>query len=93
MIAPGARLRVERLPLAQLVVTMHEPRHPARLLSYYQRLAGSQDDVLIHVQPLPGGVYGILDGHHRFLASVLAGRVDILAVIVDERQAGANGDQ
>ena len=30
------------------------------------------------------GMYQLLDGHHRYLASVLAGRSDILALLIEE---------
>lgn len=88
MIAPGAHISVQRLPLSRIVVTMCERRSMPRLESYRDRLVRQpHHDVLIHVQPLGHGYYGILDGHHRYLASVAAGRLDVLAVIVDETAA------
>lgn len=85
MIAPGTRFRVARLPLARIVCTMVERRYPGRVRRYAKMLTERPDeDVLINVQPLPGGYYGVLDGHHRFIASLLSGRADVLALVVTE---------
>lgn len=88
MIVQGTQFRVERVPLSRIVVTMQERRYPARVQEYYERLTDpqhAQDDVLLHLSPLPdAGYYTPLDGHHRLLALLMAGRRDTLALIIIE---------
>ena len=85
MIIPGTRFRVERVPLSRIVFRMTERRYPERVMEYYRRLVERPEhDVIVHLEPLPDGYYAPLDGHHRTLASVLAGRSDVLALVIIE---------
>jgi hypothetical protein len=85
MITPGTQIRLALVPIERIVVTEHQPRFRERVLHYYRLL---QDPA--HAHEYPGfvtlrrtvrGQLTILDGHHRYLAHVMAGRTHILALI------------
>jgi hypothetical protein len=91
MIAPGTRITIVVVPLEQIVVTEHQRRYPeqawryARLLddpTYADHFAG-----IVSLAPTGGydaqgePIYTLLDGHHRYVASILAGRAHLLAAI------------
>jgi hypothetical protein len=91
MIGPQTRLRLARVPLARIVVTECQPRYPERALHYVALLRDES-----HVAAYAGVVslafqdvtfqdglplYTLLDGHHRFVAAILAGRSELLALI------------
>lgn len=87
-------LPVRRVALEQLVVTEKQPRYPERILHYWRLLTAAENrdnDVgPITVAPCPHGNDGdagrfeIRDGHHRYYASLMAGRTSILALILIE---------
>jgi ParB-like chromosome segregation protein Spo0J len=87
MIHASFRFRIARIPLAQIVITEVEPRYAARMQHYAQLLRDTPDkDVMlalsIQAQTSDGTVYyNVLDGHHRFLGSLLAGRKEVLGLI------------
>ena len=90
MIAPGtycAKPRRLALPLVRLSPDHDpEPIYPERVAHYRELLdAHPEHDIgIIMVTPDPRapGLYTILDGRHRYLASRAAQRADILAVIL-----------
>jgi len=90
MIKAGAKLSIQRIPLECLQVKMYESRHVERLLSYISAVRQHpQSDILLHVAPsnTHPGMYCILDGYHRFCASIMAGRKDALCVVIEEEAA------
>lgn len=85
MIAADAVLTAAWLPLDRLVVRQVEPRNPDRVAFYHDLLArhpGAHCGPPITVAPLGDGYYEILDGHHRFLAHIIAGRDRAPAVVI-----------
>lgn len=101
MITPGTRFEGPvRIPLDHLTVAFQADYYPEAVARYYERLtdpANPHDDVLIHVTPVgtihaPEGllpVYRVIDGRHRYIASLLAGRRDVLALVIHEPSANA----
>lgn len=50
-------------------------------------LKGSTEDhEPITVRPLPDGSWRLIDGRHRFVASIIAGRPDVLAALDPEHE-------
>ena len=91
MIASDAQLSIRRLPLSCLVVTETASCWPGKFMTYLGLLQDNPDqdvDTLI-VAPLPKypGLFVVCNGKHRFAASIMAGRSDVLAVVVEEPKA------
>lgn len=88
MISPHAKLSIETLPLECLQCKEVQPRYLERLLLYVQKMREAPDDYagVIHVTPsnTHPGMFCILDGTHRYVASILTGRKDALCLIVEE---------
>lgn len=88
MIAVGASLTIARLPLSVLVVQESVSCFPAKFQIYLGLLTNHPDQDVdpIIVKPLDGhpGLYGIQNGKHRLAASIIAGRKDVLAIIVED---------
>ena len=88
MIAQGARVHIERIPLARLLVQEVKPRYVSMVLLYVEQLLmRPHDDAgLIRVFPSKAhpGLFVIDDGHHKFCASIIAGRTDALCVVIEE---------
>ncbi len=86
MIAPDAALTAAWLPLNCIVVEQHEPRDLARVAFYLDLMQTSTAHAgpPIAVRPLDSARYAVLDGHHRYVAHILAGRERVPCVIVDE---------
>lgn len=99
MIVPGTRFAVAEVPIERIVVTeTGQPRYPDRVNHYVRLLSdpAHQDDFagLVHLAPygmhakdrgaMPRRMYTLLDGHHRFIASVISGRKTVLALILVE---------
>jgi hypothetical protein len=87
MIKSGAQLTIARIPLSQLqVLELTEwtcfPEKFALYLKLLQDNPHLDVDPLI-VQPNPDfpGMYAIINGKHRFTASIVAGRKDALCVV------------
>lgn len=91
MIEPGTTWEGPlRIPLDRIIVTQHERRYPERILHYWRLLidpANAQKDVGPPLILAPYGVdargdlWTIVDGHHRYYASIMAQRRDLLALI------------
>lgn len=88
MIVAGTRLRIRRVPLERIVVSEHQVRYPDRVLHYVRLLSdpahAQSDPGLVALAPIGRGLYTLLDGHHRYVAAILTGRCDLLAVIHTE---------
>lgn len=93
MIKRDATLTITRIPIEQLHVYEHQRRYRGQLDRYLELLEHNEvDDLgLIHVKPRDAG-FEILDGHHRYCALVLSGRVDALCLVIDESGKGAACD-
>lgn len=91
MIIPDTRFALARVPIDHIIITEFQPRYPDRLMHYYRLLRDPQNannyPGFVHLkvcEPVGSGLYNIIDGHHRYLASVLAGRDHVLALILAE---------
>lgn len=86
MITRDSSLALARIPLARITVTEHQPRFPDRVLHYVALMrAHPEDDAgVVSLKPRGdgSGYYELLDGHHRYCAAILCGRVDLLALII-----------
>lgn len=88
MIAPDAKLSIRRIPLECIQVKMRERRYVERIQSYVAAMSKHpESDVLLNVTPSDThpGMYCVLDGHHRLLASLVMGRTDALCVVIEEK--------
>ncbi len=91
MIKYNSRFRMALVPIAQIVVSECQSRYPDRALHYHRLLTEHEDDYCGPVALTPHWEsehiaystyrYDLLDGHHRYVAHVLAGRERILALI------------
>jgi hypothetical protein len=87
VIRPATRFRIARVPLAQIVITTVEPRYQKRMSEYAKRLTDAPDEDVLIALGIAGvttaglPLYYVQDGRHRFLASLLAGRPDVLGLI------------
>jgi ParB-like chromosome segregation protein Spo0J len=86
MISVSANLSTARLPLNRIVVREMEPRELGRIAALVHLMEASGEDIdpLITVRPLDDGYYEVENGHHRFIAYLVAGRAAIPCVIVRE---------
>jgi hypothetical protein len=74
------RVRVEHL---RLPANVSAGMNFLRLAALAYRLRGTTDEVEgpIHVRQEDDGGYRVVDGRHRFLAAVIAGRPDVLCAM------------
>lgn len=88
MIKAHSRLRVQRLSLSVLHVTECQRRYAGRLMHYIDLMRWHPDDDpgVVSVQPSKHfpGMYELLDGHHRYCAALMTGRIDLLCLIIEE---------
>lgn len=89
MIIPQTQFELALVPIERIVLTEHQPRYPEQVLHYVALLSEPQNadkhPGLIHLMSCPDGAhYTILDGHHRFFACAMAGRSEVLALILTE---------
>jgi hypothetical protein len=92
VIKRGAQLTVARVPICQMRITEYQKRYPDRLTHYLGLLEQNATDDLgvIYLKPFDSGGYEVLDGHHRYVAYVMSGRPDALALIIDESECEEN---
>lgn len=92
MIKADAQLTIKRIPLECIQVKEYQERYPNRLLHYIQLLKDHPDEYagLLYVTPSDThpGMYALLDGHHKYCASIMTGRTDALCVIEDDTDEG-----
>lgn len=86
MIKSHATFEVRRIPLSEITICESQERYPERVMHYVRLLREHPDcdTGFISVHPTPDGRYALDDGHHRLCAHIMAGRSEILAVIVTE---------
>jgi hypothetical protein len=88
MISANARLTIQRIPLSQIIVVEYQERYPEKLLLYMKKLREYPDQYagLLFVTPsnVYPKMYALLDGHHKFCASIMVGREDALCVVIEE---------
>lgn len=94
MISAEAKLTIKRLPLDHIQVKEWQARYLDRLHHYIDLMSACPKLYagLLSVTPsnTHPGMYALLDGHHRFLASILCGRKDAMCVVIEEpEQEGA----
>ena len=93
MIRADAKLTIRRIPLASLQIKgeYEEPLSPERVMFYYHKLIEhpEMDAGLLFTVPSDShsGMFCVLDGRHRYLASILAGRKDTPCVVNEEAQS------
>lgn len=91
MIKPDARLSIRSLPLSHIQVTEYQERYPVRLAHYMQLLKAHPGEYagLLSVQPSKShpGMFELLDGHTRYVASIMMGKPDALCVVIEEEPA------
>jgi hypothetical protein len=91
MIPADARLSIQILSLSQILVWEVQERYVNRVLHYIQLLKEHPGEYARVVSVSPSvdypGLYERLDGHHRFAASLLTGRKDILALVIAARRS------
>jgi hypothetical protein len=60
---------------------------PYKLMAFTRQFRGTNEDrEPIVIAPIPGTeFFRISDGRHRFIASVMAGRKDVLAIIEEPK--------
>jgi hypothetical protein len=75
------RIPVDRLLLKPAVTVGMSPWVLHSLAHRYRTTTEDADPIT--VTALDGGLYRIEDGRHRYFASVIAGRPDVLAVLAD----------
>jgi|GEM_PF-4728371 len=87
------------ISVQQIVITEHQPRYPERVQHYVRLLSdpahANSYPGFIHLMPYgeaDSGLFTILDGHHRYLASVICGRSHVLALILVEPQQTPSQD-
>jgi hypothetical protein len=88
MIQAEAKLTIKRLGLHEIQICEYQQRYVDKLLNYVCLLLDhpGQYAGLLFVQPSKThtGMYELLDGHHKFCASVMAGRPDALCVLIEQ---------
>lgn len=88
MIASTAKLSIQRIELCHIQIKEYQIRYPSRLQHYVDLLLTHPDSYAGLLSVVPSnthpGLFVLLDGHHRYCASILAGRTDVLCVVVEE---------
>jgi hypothetical protein len=88
MIKAGSKLSIQRIPLACLQVTEYVSCFPEKFAIYLQLLQGNPDqdvDPLVVIpSPTHSGMFTVKNGKHRYCASIMAGRPDVLCIVVEE---------
>lgn len=91
MIPHGASLHIKRIALCNLVVLDTTECYPEKFTIYLHLLQENpwQDVDPLVVKPLVDrkGIYVITNGRHRFCASIMAGRSDVLCIIVQQGES------
>lgn len=83
----GSDIRFAWLPITRILIgDLEAGRDLARIQFYAELLAThpDQDTDPIIVEAIMPGYYSIYNGHHRFIAHVIAGRPVIGCIVVEE---------
>ncbi len=90
MIAAGAKLSIQRIPLGDIVVCKFEVRFPGTLAGYIDGLLKHPEcePEPLHVSPHPKypGLYHLENGYHRFMAAIAAGRREVMCIIEEQEE-------
>jgi hypothetical protein len=72
------------VPLGNILIGEDLPRDPDKVQRYVGLLTEHPDEDMepIILQAAPHGMFRIINGHHRFVAGIIAGRPRLLAVVV-----------
>lgn len=91
MIAPGTQLHIVVVRLSQIIISENQARYPERVMHYVRLLTDPAHAEhyagVAHLAPYGVNtrthepLYTLLDGHHRYLASVIAGRETLLGIV------------
>ena len=89
MISSNAQLRIERIPIGNILVCESIPRYASMVMLYVRQMQDCphDDPGLLRVKPSVAhpGLYELVDGHHRYVAAIIVGRKDLLCIVIDER--------
>lgn len=90
MISKDARITIRRVPLEQIHVHECQERYEEKLNLYMHLLRAhpGQYAGIAFLAPCSqhGGFY-VQDGHHKFVASIMTGRRDMLSAIIEEDES------
>ena len=88
MIDANATLTIQRIALSQLQVIETESCFPAKFDIYLQLLRDNPDldvePLIVTASPTHENMFAIKNGKHRFCASIMAGRRDVLCIIEEK---------
>jgi len=88
VIKADARLSIQKIELSKLLINEFQPRYMTRLNHYVDLMNKYPDEYAGFLSVVPSnkyeGLFVVLDGHHRYLASIVTGRKDVLAVVIEE---------
>lgn len=88
MIKPDARLSIAKIPLEKIQIRGFQQRHAERVEHYTRLLENNPDDYpgMLLVAPSENveGMFLLLDDIALFAVSVVAGKPDILCVVIEE---------
>jgi len=89
MIKADAILTIRKLRLDEIQVKEWQERYPEKLNLYIELLHKhpGQYAGLLFVTPSDThpGMFALLDGYHKFCASIMCGRSDALCVVIEEK--------
>jgi len=95
MIKKDAKLSIRRVSLRDLCIEeVGEPWtcYPDRFNLYLELLQNNPDldtdPLMTRPSPTHGGMLGIKNGRHRFLANIMAGRRDTLCIVIEGDDGG-----
>jgi len=87
MLSRDAKITVCHLPIEQLHVHEAKTRYLSMVNTYVDQLHQSPHDdagfIRVHPCSVHQGMYTVEDGHHRYCASIIAGRSDMRCIVVE----------
>ena len=93
MIRSDAMLSIQRIPIEHLIVQEAKPRYASMVMLYVEQLRAYPHDDAGMIRVVPSqrhpGMFVVDDGHHRLCAYIIAGRKDMLCIIVQEQATAA----
>lgn len=91
MIKADAKLSIRKIGLGEILLDEFQERYPDRLAHYMRLLKEHPGSYAGFVSVVPSksypGLWVLLDGHHRLMASLMVGRRDLLAVVIEEDES------
>lgn len=93
MMPPETKLSVRRIPIGCLLVEESKSRYADMVMKYVEQLLFNPHNDVGYIRVVPSKVYPGLfvveDGHHRYCASIIAGRNDMLCIVVERPEEGS----